>query len=76
MDMEMVIWIINLALAALAIVAGWLLVKARSKIRQIGELMLTLDKALEDNRITQDELEEIVEKVLKILELNPEGGEE
>jgi hypothetical protein len=72
MDMEMVIWIINLALAALAIVAGWLLGKARSKIRQIGELMLDVDKALEDGRITNKEVEQLVEEVLKILGLEGE----
>jgi hypothetical protein len=72
MDVEIIIWIINLALAAITIAAGWLLAKARSKIRQIGELMLDVDKALEDGRITSEEVEQLVEEVLKILGLEGE----
>lgn len=68
---DWVIYVMNVLLAIAAFLAYKYFYEARSKLRYLAELFTKLEKALEDARITEKEIEDIMQTVKKIL--LPEG---
>jgi len=60
--------IVTALLMVLSTVLGIYWKKARKKLKLIAELIIYLDKAIEDNVITQEEGREIVKKIKAILQ--------
>jgi len=62
-----VVAIVNVLLAVLSIIFGWGYKKISSKIKKIKELLDEIDEALRDEKITKEEVKEIVQKAREIL---------
>jgi len=70
---DWIVYVINVLLALAGFLAYRYLHQARLSLRKIAEFIIALEKALEDNRITNEEINELVEKIKQVV--LPEGEE-
>lgn len=68
MDWVSLAYLLTGLLGLLSAYFGSRYAKVKKKIRQIAQLVNDIDKALEDNRITEEELKKIIKDLKAIIE--------
>jgi len=66
--MDQLIEIVSGFILGIAIITPFLL-KAKAILKEVGELMVELSEAIEDKKITKDEIAEIVDEATDVLGL-------
>jgi len=67
MDITLIAEIATVALAVLSVFAGNKLLKFKDKLKQVSNLVAALSTALEDEEVTVEELQKIVDQFKELL---------